>query len=543
MEDQRDLEKPRFRNDLVAQPIEEEGIRYVDVTDPNSGSTFRFYDVEYSIACAMDGSKDLTGLVEWTKGELGIDTSVDELQGVVSTLAELGYLEAAARILSEEEEADEFAYSEPTRNVSTDVMQQKAREAEARHADGTGSGGAPRAPGLPPMPNTKLEHDPRAKVPTRRLTPEPMNAVTGEDEDVDLDIDLSSHAKLTKEDVKEAVRASRVVNVPSVSKDLLDHIESEADQKQDSASPVTDVPKKSSATPLPKEPPKAVRPVETPSVTARSAEKKSSSGPLLIFLLLIVVGGGAFYYFTIYKPEHDQPGTTSRSEGSSEGSGTSPESGNERETPTEAARASAPEARLAEMGTGTVEAKSGAAGVIEWTADEGAQVEKDAAVAKLFGAKRFEMALTQATERQKFYQDELAKAQAAGNKAVAVNLQKKVAEKKALADAASAGLTPLLVKAPSAGTVQVLVGKGAKVNAGDAVARVNGGPALGAAFDAGKKAADYKAGDPCTVASKGDPDKQISCVVDAVDGSLVRVKVVGDAPVKAQESVLLVPTR
>ena len=48
-----DLEKPRFRNDLVAQPIEEEGIRWVDVTDPDSGSTFRFYDVEYSIACAM----------------------------------------------------------------------------------------------------------------------------------------------------------------------------------------------------------------------------------------------------------------------------------------------------------------------------------------------------------------------------------------------------------------------------------------------------------------------------------------------------------
>src|SRR5262247_1034466 len=102
-----DTERPRFRNDLVAQPIEEEGIRYVDVTDPDSGSTFRFYDIEYSIACAMDGRKDLAGLVEWTRGELGIDTSVDELQGVVSTLAELGYLEAVAQAAEDDDGSEE----------------------------------------------------------------------------------------------------------------------------------------------------------------------------------------------------------------------------------------------------------------------------------------------------------------------------------------------------------------------------------------------------------------------------------------------------
>src|SRR5687767_4178610 len=86
-------DKPRFRNDLVAQPIEEEGVRYVDVTDPTSGSTFRFYDVEYSIACAMDGARDLGNLAEWTRAELGIEASDDELQSVINTLADLGYLE------------------------------------------------------------------------------------------------------------------------------------------------------------------------------------------------------------------------------------------------------------------------------------------------------------------------------------------------------------------------------------------------------------------------------------------------------------------
>ena len=533
-----DAEKPRFRNDLVAQPIEEEGIRYVDVTDPNSGSTFRFYDVEYSIACAMDGVKDLAGLVEWTKGELGIDTSVDELQGVVSTLAELGYLDG----VGEEDAEAEFAHSEPTRNVAGDVMQAKAREAEAKHADGTGKG-PPKAPGLPP-----LETDPRAKTPTRRLTPEPMKAEPAPDDDdeVEMDIDLSAHAKLTTDDVKEAVRASRVVSVPNVSKDLLDGIESEAGKKAEAkAAPSTaggassprapqssgPEPRVSAATPLPKEPPKAVKPIEAPP-RAAELKKKSSAGPLLIFLLLAVIGGGAFYYFTIYKPEHEaQPGPRSSTGETSGEPGAIGAEG--------AAAAGQIEAKLAEMGAEAVEAKAGGAGVIEWTADEGAKVEKDAPVVKLLGAKRYELALAQAEERHKYYQDEVAKAQAAGNQAVVVNLQKKVDEKRTLADQASSALAPLVVKAPAAGTVQILVGKGAKVNPGDAVARLNGSPALGAAFDAGTKAASYKAGDPCSVSLKTQPDKQISCVVDAVEGTVVKVKLVGDAPAKAQETVVL----
>src|SRR5215207_7008338 len=93
------MDRPRFRNDLVAQPLEEEGVRYVDVTDPNSGSTFRFYDVEYSIACAMDGARDVDNLAEWTRAELGIEASHDELQSVINTLAELGYLEGASAMV------------------------------------------------------------------------------------------------------------------------------------------------------------------------------------------------------------------------------------------------------------------------------------------------------------------------------------------------------------------------------------------------------------------------------------------------------------
>lgn len=84
--------RPRFRTDLVAQPIDEGGQRFVDVTDPDSGKTFRFYEVEYSIACALDGQKDLADLLDWAQSELGLQPSPEELQSVVNTLADLGYL-------------------------------------------------------------------------------------------------------------------------------------------------------------------------------------------------------------------------------------------------------------------------------------------------------------------------------------------------------------------------------------------------------------------------------------------------------------------
>ena len=54
--------RPRFRTDLVAEPVEEGGHRYIDIVDPDTGNGFRFYDVEYSLACAMDGERDIEGL-------------------------------------------------------------------------------------------------------------------------------------------------------------------------------------------------------------------------------------------------------------------------------------------------------------------------------------------------------------------------------------------------------------------------------------------------------------------------------------------------
>src|SRR5688500_10343221 len=89
--------KPRFRTDLVAECIEAGGQRFIDVIDPDTGDAFRFYEVEYSLACAMDGDRDVGGLVQWAKEELGIEPNRTELEQVITTLDTLGYLDSGVR--------------------------------------------------------------------------------------------------------------------------------------------------------------------------------------------------------------------------------------------------------------------------------------------------------------------------------------------------------------------------------------------------------------------------------------------------------------
>ena len=57
------LDRPRFRQDLVAELVEDGKHRFIDVADPDNGQVFRFYEIEYSLACAMDGERDVAGIV------------------------------------------------------------------------------------------------------------------------------------------------------------------------------------------------------------------------------------------------------------------------------------------------------------------------------------------------------------------------------------------------------------------------------------------------------------------------------------------------
>jgi hypothetical protein len=89
------LEKPRFRRDLEAAPVEADGERYVEVRDLGTGKSFFFYDFEYRVALAFDGLA-LDKVIPWVKLSTGLELTVDQLQSFAARLEEMGFLEGKA---------------------------------------------------------------------------------------------------------------------------------------------------------------------------------------------------------------------------------------------------------------------------------------------------------------------------------------------------------------------------------------------------------------------------------------------------------------
>jgi multidrug efflux pump subunit AcrA (membrane-fusion protein) len=89
------LDRPRFRRDLLAEPLEADGQRYVEVRDPSTGGSFRLYDLEYRVALAFDGLA-FAQIIPWLRLATGLELAEDELREFASRLAELGLLEPDA---------------------------------------------------------------------------------------------------------------------------------------------------------------------------------------------------------------------------------------------------------------------------------------------------------------------------------------------------------------------------------------------------------------------------------------------------------------
>lgn len=89
------LDKPRFRRDLEAVPLEADGQRYVEVRDPSTGGSFRLYDFEYHVALAFDGLA-FERVIPWLKLATGLQLQESELREFAARLRELGFLEPDA---------------------------------------------------------------------------------------------------------------------------------------------------------------------------------------------------------------------------------------------------------------------------------------------------------------------------------------------------------------------------------------------------------------------------------------------------------------
>jgi hypothetical protein len=195
-------ERPRFRQDLFAESVDEQGATFVDVMDPDSGRVFRFYEVEFSIACAMDGERDVPGLVKWAQDELGVTPSTHEIQTVIATLGELGYLDPSGA----------------AKAAATDVP-----AASGRATSGLAAGPGPAADTVVDTPALKVPA--RTPIPVEEAPPRAAAAAGNVSE---VSLDLSEHLAVGREDVQEAVRQSRVMAAVEVPPELIEPASSPA---------------------------------------------------------------------------------------------------------------------------------------------------------------------------------------------------------------------------------------------------------------------------------------------------------------------------
>jgi len=82
---------PRFRHDLIATAVEVDGVRCVDVRDPDRDVSFRFYDFEYDLALQLDG-RPASEISAWAIATYGMDLTAGGIAEFAARLSELGFL-------------------------------------------------------------------------------------------------------------------------------------------------------------------------------------------------------------------------------------------------------------------------------------------------------------------------------------------------------------------------------------------------------------------------------------------------------------------
>jgi len=560
-------DRPSFRTDLVSRPIEAAGHRFIEVTDPDSGHSFRFYEVEYAIACAMDGERDLDELADWAKIELGVDPSSDELRTVISTLGDLGYLDGSAP------------------PMTAPSM--------------TAPGASQRAASEPPAP---LDRPPPAGRPA--VSPFDLPRDRAADE---LSTDLSDHLPVRAADVKEAVRQSRAMQAQKPAAEIIDD-DGFDDQKTPapmrqpvrqpsaaaalnaraeggSASPALSAalgktllgtaapapaarpPGRRTQTPpptvLPDTPteisssvasaaPAAARQAPNapgPAAARHSATARDSqvqpmlparrSGGLLpylvVLLLLSAAGAAAYWWFFVRQGEV--------AEGSSSAPPIAPnavegEPGQRATTPTPEQPAPAEITATLEAGpTQEQEVKAPRLGVVAWLAAAGTEVSEGAPVAKFDGYQRWDYAVKEAQESQRRYQEKLDQATAKGDKEAMKEAEANVKRKQGDIDRNTEELDKFLIKAPIGGVVEPAIKQRAQVKKDEPVAKILAQSVPRATF--ALPPGTSHAGSEARVVARSDPGLAATCKVESADAGKLVVACPTDSGLASGTEVIL----
>jgi cytoskeletal protein RodZ len=549
------LDRPRFRQDLVAELVEDGKTRFIDVADPDNGQVFRFYEIEYSLACAMDGERDLAGIVRWAKEELGLTANPNDVKTVISTLGDLGYLETAAAAAAAAKPIEKPAaaaagvkagrkptppamnrWDSPTAMGDSDQYLEKGVHAakSAAHAPvddvELGRAGAkvavsdmPKAPELElGAPGATRGAQPKA-IPTSEI---PLGS-SGRAPDVS--VDLSDGMAVKPDDVKEAVRASQVMRAPSVPQELLDAVAptmidkpSEAKKPVEAKKPeARPQPRGSIESPAPRPAPEPIRP-KTPS-KAPPAPSSGVSPVLLILLVIVVVAAGAFVAYKFILKKSDETASTQP-----------PPPVTPPKPPEPPPPPPVESEKLASEQPAEQELKAPAAGTLETVAANDAMVKAGDVVFALAGHKPIETAMAAVSKDiDKRLQPDVTKAEhdrdaaeQAGNKPGVTSAEKRIeTAKKALDDAQrkvatmTTDLDKLVVKASADGKVTAVAKANAKVTPNDVVAKLAPGAMLVATF---KKTDPAVAADARVLLAVKGSEQKLSCkVVDASNGTKI----------------------
>jgi hypothetical protein len=573
-------DRPKFRQDLLAESVEDSGQRFIDVMDPDSGNLFRFYEVEFSLACAMDGERDVTGIVKWAQEELGVTPSPAEVRTVISTLGELGYLDGRAPQANAQPRPDELApgvvvSKQPNARAGMNIELGAAGTNAARGQDmpkaadvALGAAGAQQHKRVQtPVDDVPLGTPGRPAYEARR-TPRPMPAVQPP---ADVSLDLADQMSVKPDDVKEAVRASKVmkaVDVPPELRDALDNqvtgvrpganeFETEQNTVPRSSTPMP----ASRPTPQPQPATQAERPavelrrppqgIERPSQQPQPhAERPATpmapttrwSTVILAALLIAVIGGaGAFFVwkYALKKSNEDAGGDK-----------TSDQLSPKPVTPAPAPTPPPPPAiKLASEPAPPVEMKAGASANLEFVEAQKA-VKKGDVLVRLGGHDRIERVIAEnqsAIDKRvapdvAMFQKRLEALQAASRPANEIKAaqdlydgrkhdlegrQKTINEK-------TAELEKLILKAPSDGDFAPGATKaGTRVASGDTLGTFTPAPLLVATF---KPEGVPPAVDASVyVAVKGTEVNKLVCKVKSVDNGGVKVACPGDEGLVGKE--------
>jgi len=575
------LERPRFRQDLVAELVEDGNHRFVDLMDPDSGNVYRFYEVEYSLACAMDGERDVPGIVRWAQEELGLQANPNEIKSVIATLGDLGYLDGGAPAARPETPAHQAPIDEElgrgvvvgSKRVNTPVP-----GLELGHAGASAPSQAARAEA--PVADVELA----AGVTTGRSAKEQRAKVEdialGTPGRADVSVDLADQIGISANDVKEAVRASKVMNAVEVPADLKDALEpakqpqkkppptpakgtpavdtkaaeaakAEADKaaaaakaaeaaKAEAAKKAAEAEKAAAAAkaeaakaakPLPKQVEKSKQP-EAKAAVAPPAPAPSVSRGLLIVLAIVAIGAIAFLVYKFVLNKH--------------GDETS-----ETVTPTPKPQPPQPpppppveSEKLATNAPQSESIKPTAAGTIEMIAANDAKVKEGDTLARFTGAKALatEIAALDKDIEQRV-KTELFKAQqerdaaiAADNKAAQTAAEAKVADrqkslddKQAKLSTKKADLDKLEIKSPADGTFTAKAKAGTKVTPTDEIGMLVRAPTRTVTF----KKADGAPKSKVILVTKD--NQKLSCVVTSVDTAGVAIACPEDAAPEGTE--------